>query len=974
MTVLEDRPRSPLLAGHQDIDTATEQEPSDPIAAPPVEPGLWAVWLSRLGLLATAVVIAVERPGPWLPAAAFAFALGLAWAAGWRGRQLRNIAFALAVFTSGVNYLSWRLTVIAIGGHPLPGWIIGIPLYLAEMHAAIHTMGLHIGLWPRHPPAEPEAFYGRRYVPEERRVNPFAYPVYVFVPTVDEGEEVLRPTLTGILAARDAYLEQHPYTEITVVVCDDGYVAKKSTVPEMAALCESLGVRHVVREVGGGAKAGNINNARHVVGAEGDVLLCIFDADQIPRRDFFLKLIPAFDDPDVGWVQSGQFYGNRTNPVARWADDQQSLFYRLLCPGKAAHNSAFICGTNFLMRAEAIDSIGGIPTQSITEDFAASIRMAANWRSVYFTGILAVGLGPLDLASFFKQQDRWARGTLNIMWDHWRDLLLPAPKGKKGLTAQQRAHYLLATTHYWCGVRDLIFCIAPVLFVLTGISGVRGATATDFLLYFVPYFALSIAGFWHAAWDLTSWRCIIANYGSFPVLLQAAFRVVIGRKGDFTITPKKRSTLSPWRTAQLHLIVVGFCLVALIKLAVRPGGTAYWLAGFWLLYLCVMSAMHMILVVLDTRQARKERREKALFGGVVPPQALIPRPDQHQRRHRPGRRRYTLPKPRTTVAGVAVVGILLLVLDTSTLSARSDPLRLTNAALPEHPYVGVGALATPYGGSGVTAMERQLGFEFDTTARTQEIGDSFDPDWADSIAGHGGVPWLTIVFSDNGKITLDSALTAIANGSDDSAISRWAQEIAAYGRPLYLTVLPQADRNYAASSGVANGGIPQDVPRAWAHIRALFAQAGASNVSWVWTPGDPGDDAVYSPPANQIDAVALTLAEFPKTTWVNPAQQLAAAAKEHPGKQLLLQVAVDGTPARRAAWLDELAAAVAARDDVAAVVYQEAGPVDDLSGPDAKPWALAADPQTLAAFRGLVAAMAGVENAAPAATTKAGAR
>ncbi|HWG23593.1 glycosyltransferase family 2 protein [Actinospica sp.] len=965
MTVLEDRPRpKPLLAGHQDADTGMLPiiAPDDPIAAPATEVAQWALWFSRIGLFAVAVVIAVERPGPWLPAAAFAFALGLAWVAGWRGRQLRNIAFALAVFTSGVNYLSWRFTVIAIGGHPLPGWIIGIPLYLAEMHAAIHTMGLHIGLWPRNPPAEPEAYYGRRFVPEELRVDPFRYPVYVFVPTVDEGEEVLRPTLTGIRAARDAYLAQHPYTDIVVVVCDDGYVAKRDTVPEISALCEEFGVLHVVRTIGGGAKAGNINNARTAVGAEGDVLLCIFDCDQIPREDFFLKLIPGFDDPDVGWVQSGQFYGNRKNPVARWADDQQSLFYRLLCPGKAAHNAAFICGTNFLMRATAIDSIGGIPTGSITEDFAASIRMAANWRSVYFTGILAVGLGPLDLASFFKQQDRWARGTLNILWDHWRDLLLPAPKGKKGLTAQQRAHYLLATTHYWCGVRDLIFCIAPILFVLTGISGVRGATATDFLLYFVPYFALSIAGFWHAAWDITSWRCIIINYGSFPVLLQAAFRVVIGRKGDFTLTPKKRGTMSPWRTAQLHLIVVAGCLVAMVKLALRPGGSAYWLAGFWLLYLCVMSGMHMILVVLDTRQARQERREAELHGGEVPLEALIPRPDQHQRRHRTPRPARRLPKPRTAFAGVVVGGAMLFVLDTSAVSASSAPLHLTAAALPAHPYIGVGALATPYGGTGVEAIEKQLGVTFETTARTQEIGDSFDYGWADSIAANGGVPWLTIVFSNNGKASLTSALTAIANGSDDNQINTWAREIAAYGRPLYLTVLPQTDRNYSASSGVANGGIPQDVPRAWARIRNLFTQAGATNVSWVWTPADPGDDQLYTPPASQVDAVALTLAEFPKTTWVDPAKELAAAAARHPGKQLMLQVSLDGTPAQRVAWLKKLQVAVAARDDVAAVVYQEAGPVSDLTGKDAKPWALTADKQTVAQFQNLAAAMTKVGN------------
>jgi hypothetical protein len=376
----------------------------------------------------------------------------------------------------------------------------------------------------------------------------------------------------------------------------------------------------------------------------------------------------------------------------------------------------------------------------------------------------------------------------------------------------------------------------------------------------------------------------------------------------------------------------------------------------------MMSGMHMILVILDSRQARKERRELALFDGIAPAQALIPRPDPHQRRHRVRRPARRLPKPRTAFAGIAVGVAMLFVLDTSAVSAATEPLHLVAPVLPAHPYVGVGALATPYGGTGVEAIEKQLDVKFGTTARTQEIGDAFDYGWADSIEANGGVPWLTVVFSDNGKANLDSALTAIANGSDDAAITRWAQEIAAYGKPLYLTVLPQADRNYAASSGVADGGIPQDVPRAWAHIQQLFTQAGATNVGWVWTPGDPGADGAYSPPAGQIDAVAITMAEFPKTTWANPAIQLAAAAKEHPGKQLMLQVSADGTAAQRVAWLRELDTAVAARADVAAVVYQEAGPVDDLSGADAKPWNLTADKQTVAEFQKLALAMGKVDN------------
>jgi hypothetical protein len=62
------------------------------------------------------------------------------------------------------------------------------------------------------------------------------------------------------------------------------------------------------------------------------------------------------------------------------------------------------------------------------------------------------------------------------------------------------------------------------------------------------------------------------------------------------------------------------------------------------------------------------------------------------------------------------------------------------------------------------------------------------------------------------------------------------------------------------------------------------------------------------------------------------------------------------------AWLRELQAAVAARHDVAAIVYQEAGPVSDLSGKDAKPWALTADQQTVAQFRKLATALGTVDN------------
>lgn len=946
MTIIEER-RKPLLSGHPD-DTGTIPVLKDDEPPAHEDPHQAVVWAGRVVLLAAAAVIAIVRPGPWLPVAAFVFGLGLARVAGWRGKQLRLIAFALAVFTSAVNYLSWRLSVLNFGG-VIPGWTIGIPLYLAEFHAAAHTVGLHATLWPRHAPAPRESAHGLRRVDAARRIEPARYPIYVFVPTVDEGPAIVGATLRGVIAARDAFLAVEPQASITIIVCNDGGVAGAACSDEIIELSAQLGVECVTRTVKGGAKAGNFENARKVYGAFGECLLVIFDADQIPHEDFFLRTIPPFADPEIGWVQTGQFYGNRDNPVARWADDQQSLFYRLLCPGKAVHDSAFICGTNVVLRARALDEIGGLPTDSVTEDFSASIHLAPRWRSVYLPGVLAVGLGPVDLKSYLKQQERWARGTLSVLRDQWRELLLPK---RNGLRAQQRMQYGLAVTHYLCGLRDLIFVLAPILFVTAGISGVRGATAGAFLDYFVPYYTLAIVGFWHAGWKVTSWRAIIIGYGSFPALLRATWMTAVGKRGIFTLTPKRRTGSSPWRTAWPHFAVLGGCFASLVVLVLFHAGSAYWLAGFWLIYLCVMSASHLGLVWADTKAAALNA-PTAADGGVripradpedQPPIFHISLPDWRKalRRLRPTRIR-----PRTRIAAALGSAALITAIAVPLAFDRTAPERFAPPSMPQQPYIGMSAMGTQ-----ISSSDPGMPASFGIVGRTQEISDSFDPRWAGAVAAHGGVPWLTLVFSQDGNVTLASSLTAVGNGADDAPIRRWAAQIAAWGRPMYLTVLPEVDRNYPASSAVARGGIPQDVAPAWARMRRLFRAAGAENVAWVWNPADPSADRRFSPRADQIDAIGVTLYEYPGQAWPDLSALFDAIAARHPGKPLLVETSVSGTPDSRAEWLDRLGNALNDRSDVAALVYHETGPVA-VAGPTdpaARPWALDADDQAPTAF------------------------
>ena len=500
-------------------------------------------------------------------------------------RAARTAALASGVWVSAGGYLLFRIQVIHWAA-----WWIALPLLLAEMHGLLHTLGLQYTLWPRPAPV----------VHAEQ--DPSLRPVFILIPTVNEGPDVLGLTVEGALRTRAHYLERFPEARVTVVVCNDGYVAGYPDWYAAEKLAERLGVVCVTRAVGGGAKAGNIEWARQTVGAVGDALIVLFDADQVAEEDFLAQTALPFADPSIGWVQTGQYYRNLENPVARWANDQQGLFYQVLCPGKAALNAAFICGTNVMLRAEALDEIGGLPQDSVTEDFAASLQLHPRWRSLFLPDVLAQGLGPMDLKSYFAQQGRWATGTLGVLRRHWRMLLLP---GKGGLSLPQRVQYGLACTHYLSGLRDLVYLLVPFLFLLLGVSALRGADMPTFLGRFLPYFVFSQVAFWHAAARKTTWRGLVLSFGSFPVLLASLMLVVLGQKTRFAITPKRRSGVRASPPLLPQILAGAACLVGLVMAAASPEDkTLVLLSALWLLVMLLMLAGVLWLGLQDRREEK----------------------------------------------------------------------------------------------------------------------------------------------------------------------------------------------------------------------------------------------------------------------------------------------------------------------------------------------------------------------------------
>ena len=69
-----------------------------------------------------------------------------------------------------------------------------------------------------------------------------------------------------------------------------------------------------------------------------------------------------------------------------------------------------------MLRREALDEIGGIAVETVTEDAHTSLRMQMNgWGTAYINIPQAAGLATERLSAHVGQRIRWARGMIQIL-------------------------------------------------------------------------------------------------------------------------------------------------------------------------------------------------------------------------------------------------------------------------------------------------------------------------------------------------------------------------------------------------------------------------------------------------------------------------------------------------------------------------------------------------------------------------------
>jgi cellulose synthase (UDP-forming) len=195
-------------------------------------------------------------------------------------------------------------------------------------------------------------------------------------------------------------------------------------------------------------------------------------------------------------------------------------------------------GSNALIRRTALEAIGGYQT-GLAEDLATSIAMhAAGWRSRYVDEPLAPGLAPPDLAAWFTQQFKWARGVFEI-------LLTTYPRLFGLLGWGQRLSYAVRTTKYLIG--PVIFIhLAIAIAVMFSDSNAARATLQQYFIYLTPLALvdmviryLALRKWRHPSIDTSSlWRAVVLVYVTWPIYTLAWIMAVLHLPLSFRPTPK----------------------------------------------------------------------------------------------------------------------------------------------------------------------------------------------------------------------------------------------------------------------------------------------------------------------------------------------------------------------------------------------------------------------------------------------------
>lgn len=569
-------------------------------------------WLAVLLPMLVALVFLIRMPLSWIDQAIFSALIIFTCMVTGRlssSRYVTSLLTIISIFCT-LRYAIWRWSS-SISYLNNSGWHVEwVGLAFALMLLSAETYSVIILLLGYFQSSRP---LRRKPMPMPSDINEWPT-VDIYVPTYNEPLDVVRPT---VLAAMEI---DWPRDKVKVYILDDGRRE------EFRRFAEECGSGYLTRTDNKHAKAGNINAAMKKTSGE---YIAIFDCDHIATRSFLQLTMGWFGkDEKLALVQTPHhFYSpdpfERNLDLFRKIPNEGALFYGVVQDGNDLWNATFFCGSCAVIKRAALEPIGGIAVETVTEDAHTALRLQRlGWNTAYIGIPQAAGLATGSLAAHVGQRIRWARGMVQI-------LRTECPMFVSGLNLSQRICYLNCVLHYLYAIPRLIFVSAPLVYLLLGKSNLYGFI-WEILAYAAPHLVLSNMvnsrtqgdhrhSFWNEVYEM-----VLAPY----ILLPTTFALINPKWGKFNVTAKSSvvdESYFDWKIARPYIFLI-FLNVAAVATAIPryftsgdPSGVLAINVTWALLNTLMLGAC--VAVSFENKQRRSTARVEAslsaklVFGG-----------------------------------------------------------------------------------------------------------------------------------------------------------------------------------------------------------------------------------------------------------------------------------------------------------------------------------------------------------------------
>ncbi len=287
----------------------------------------------------------------------------------------------------------------------------------------------------------------------------FKYPkVSLHLPIHNEPPTMVRKTLEALA------LQDYPNLEVLVM---DNNTKDPAIWQPVEEDCKRLGpkFRFFHLENWPGFKAGAINHALEQTASDAEII-AVIDSDYILQPDWLKRMVPYFDNENVGFVQSPQDYRDlHVSTFKSFCYWEYAGFFNIGMVQRNEYNAIIQHGTMTMVRKSALLEVGKWAQWCICEDSELGLRLyEAGYDSVYCKESFGRGLMPDTMSGYMTQRYRWVYGAMQIIKAHWQSFI---PSKKSPLTPAQRYYFVAGWLPWFSDALALLFTFASLF--LTGL-------------------------------------------------------------------------------------------------------------------------------------------------------------------------------------------------------------------------------------------------------------------------------------------------------------------------------------------------------------------------------------------------------------------------------------------------------------------------------------------------------------------------